>query len=66
MGKTDLAARHQRHWRRTRSVMAWMLAIWLVSSLLVHWLAKGLNGMRASSAFRWTTTLWSRARCWST
>ncbi len=45
MENPDLAARHQRHWRRTRNVTAWMLAIWLVFSLLIHWFAKGLNGM---------------------
>lgn len=42
---SDSSGQRMRHWARTRNLTIIVLVIWFVFSLLVHWFAKGLNGV---------------------
>ncbi len=33
------------HWIKTRTLTVWVLVVWAIFSLLVHWFAGSLNGM---------------------
>ena len=42
---SDSSGQRTRHWERTRTLTIIVLVIWFIFSLLVHWFAKGLNGV---------------------
>ena len=33
------------HWRKTRNLTIYVLILWVIFAFLVHWFAKGLNGV---------------------
>jgi len=41
---TDTQQR-EAHWKKTRTLMIIHLSIWFFFSFIVHWFAKGLNGI---------------------
>ena len=42
---SDSSEQRTRHWERTRNLTILVLVVWFVFALLVHWFAKGLNGV---------------------
>lgn len=41
----DKAAMRKQHWEKTRTLTLWVLVVWFVFSIGVHWFAESFNSM---------------------
>ena len=41
----DNSAMRKQHWEKTRTLTLWVLVVWFIFSIAVHWFAESLNSM---------------------
>ena len=41
----DNSAMRKQHWEKTRTLTLWVLVVWFIFSIGVHWFAESLNSM---------------------